>query len=357
MPSDTPTHASPAGPAFDLVTADRPLRAVVVGAGFIGGQWAPELLAHPDTELVGWVDVAEDLARDAAAELGLDGLPVSSSLTAVLDGEEPDFIVNCTVPRAHHDVTVTALKRGVSVLSEKPMSVTLEEARSMVGAADEARRLFAVNQNRRFMPTLVAFRRTVAELGPLGLLTSEFYMPYRGRPFLDELEHPLLQDMAIHLFDAARALSGADPVSVYCESFRPAWTWYPGACSATAIFEMTGGLRYTFTGSWSAPGGATSWTGSWRAAGSHGTARWDGNGEPTAEAVQGHVVRPPAPHADPFPGRSRFAGLAEGLEEFVTGLRSGRAPQGECHDNIRSLAMVTAALESVRTGTRVPILA
>ncbi|MEV0233371.1 Gfo/Idh/MocA family oxidoreductase [Nonomuraea sp. NPDC050786] len=341
---------------FDTIGADRPLRGVVVGAGFIGGQWAPELLAHPQTSLAGWVDVDEERARAAAGKLGLDDLPVGASLTAVLDGEEPDFIVNCTVPQAHHDVTVTALRRGVSVLSEKPMAVSLDEARSMVRAADESRRLFAVNQNRRFMPTLVAFRRTVADLGPLGLLTSEFFMPYRNKNFLDTLEHPLLQDMAIHLFDAARAVSGADPVSVYCESFRPSWTWYAGACSATAIFEMTGGLRYTFAGSWSAPGQPTSWTGSWRAAGPRGTALWDGDGHaPTAEAADGQVVRAYAPDSDPFPGRRRFGGLAEGLEEFVTGLRTGRAPQGECHDNIRSLAMVTAALESARTGTRVPI--
>ncbi|WP_433428662.1 Gfo/Idh/MocA family protein [Nonomuraea sp. CA-141351] len=340
---------------FNTVEEDRRLRGVVVGAGFIGGQWAPELLAHPETSLVGWVDVDEERAHAAAGKLGLDDLPVSSSLTAVLDGEEPDFIVNCTVPQAHHDVTVTALRRGVSVLSEKPMAVTLDEARSMVRAADEAERLFAVNQNRRFMPTLVAFRRTVADLGPLGVLTSEFFMPYRGKAFLDTLEHPLLQDMAIHLFDAARAVSGADPVSVYCESFRPSWTWYPGACSATAIFEMTGGLRYTFAGSWSAPGQPTSWTGSWRAAGTRGTARWDGDGHPTAEAAEGQALEAYLPGADPFPDRRRFGGLAEGLEEFVTGLRTGRAPQGECHDNIRSLAMVTAALESARTGTRVAI--
>ncbi|MFC4014113.1 Gfo/Idh/MocA family protein [Nonomuraea purpurea] len=342
---------------FDIVEKDRPLRAVVVGAGYIGGEWAPELLAHPGTELVGWVDVVEERARAAAGKLGLDDLPVSTSLTSLLDGQEPDFIVNCTVPQAHHDVTVTALRRGVSVLSEKPMAVTLEEARSMVAAADKARRLFAVNQNRRFMASLVAFRRTVAELGALGLMTSEFFMPYRGPAFLGTLEHPLLQDMAIHLFDAARAVSGADPVSVYCESFRPEWTWYPGACSATAIFEMTGGLRYTFSGSWSAPGQATSWTGSWRASGAHGTVRWDGDNDPTTEAAEGRVLKQYAREADPYTGRrGRFTGLAEGLEEFVTGLRTGRAPQGDCHDNIWSLAMVTAALESARTGTRVPIV-
>ncbi|MEU6728780.1 Gfo/Idh/MocA family oxidoreductase [Nonomuraea wenchangensis] len=341
---------------FATVEADRPLRAVIAGAGFIGGQWAPELLAHPGVELVGWTDVAPERARAAAHALGLDDLPTGASLTSLLDGEEPDFVVNCTVPQAHHEVTVTALRHGVSVLSEKPMAVTLDEARAMVRAADESRRLFAVSQNRRHQRGLVAYRRTVAELGPLGLMTSEFFIPYRGAAFLSTLEHPLLQDMAIHLFDAARAVSGADPVSVYCESFRPAWTWYPGACSATAIFEMTGGLRYTFTGSWSAPGLPTSWTGSWRATGPRGTALWDGDGDPVAEPAKGEVVRAHKREDDPYPERRRrFGGLAEGLEEFVTGLRTGRAPQGECHDNIRSLAMVTAALESARTGMRTPV--
>ncbi|MGN9784039.1 Gfo/Idh/MocA family protein [Nonomuraea sp. ZG12] len=340
---------------FDTVDTDRPLRGVLVGAGFIGGQWAPELLAHPGTRLVGWVDVRPERARAAAAGLGLTGLPVGASLTALLDGEEPDFIVNCTVPEAHHEVTVTALERGVSVLSEKPMAVTLGEAKSMIAAADRARRLFMVNQNRRYMPALAAYRRTVADLGELGLLASEFLMPYKGAEFLSSLEHPLLQDMAIHLFDAARAVSGADPVSVYCESFRPPWTWYPGACSAMAIFEMTGGLRYSFTGSWSAPGLPTSWTGSWRASGTRGTALWDGQDAITVGAAWGESLKPAEPEPDPYPERRRYTGLAEGLAEFVTALRTGDRPQGECHDNLRSLAMVTAALESARTGNRVPI--
>ncbi|WP_336206240.1 Gfo/Idh/MocA family protein [Nonomuraea sp. LPB2021202275-12-8] len=340
---------------FDTVDEDRPLRGVVVGAGFIGGQWAPELLANPATRLVGWVDVEPERARASAAKLGLAGLPTGPSLTSLLDGEEPDFVVNCTVPDAHYEVTVAALERGVSVLSEKPMAVSLDEARGMVAAADRARRLFMVNQNRRYMPALVAYRRTVADLGALGMLASEFLMPYRGADFLSTLEHPLLQDMAIHLFDAARAVSGADPVAVYCESFRPPWTWYPGACSAVAIFEMTGGLRYTFTGSWSAPGLPSSWTGSWRASGSRGTALWDGEAAITVGAARGESLKPGEPEPDPHPGRRRFTGLAEGLAEFVAGLRTGSPPQGECHDNLRSLAMVTAALESARTGSRVPV--
>ena len=42
--------------------------------------------------------------------------------------------------------------------------------------------------------------------------------------------------MAIHLFDAARALTGADPVSVYCDSYNPPWSWYEGPAAAAAVF-------------------------------------------------------------------------------------------------------------------------
>src|SRR5205814_1591110 len=77
--------------------------------------------------------------------------------------------------------------------------------------------------------------------------------------FRDQMTSPLLLDMAIHTFDAARYLSQADPVSVYCEEFNPAWSWYQGNASASAIFELSGGLQYTYRGSRCAEGVPTSW--------------------------------------------------------------------------------------------------
>ena len=52
----------------------------------------------------------------------------------MLDRVRPDFIVNVTAPGAHHDVTIAALERGVSVLREKPMAATPAEALEMVAA-------------------------------------------------------------------------------------------------------------------------------------------------------------------------------------------------------------------------------
>lgn len=48
-------------------------------------------------------------------------------------------------------------------------------------------------------------------------------------------------------------------------------------------------------------------------------------------------------------------GIAGALLDLVAAFRSGRAPMTECHDNIKSLAMVMSALDASRTGRRVAI--
>ena len=65
--------------------------------------------------------------------------------------------------------------------------------------------------------------------------------------------------MAIHTFDMARFISGADPVAVYCKEWNPSGSWYDHDASAIAIFEMTGGIVYTYRGSWCAEGLNTTW--------------------------------------------------------------------------------------------------
>jgi predicted dehydrogenase len=295
------------------------LRGVVVGAGYLGPFWARELVESPETELVGWVDLDAARVRAAAEAARLDGLPTGDSLGRMLADQEPDFVVNVTAPGAHHPVTLAALGHGAAVLSEKPMATSLAEAREMVAAAEAAGRLLMISQNRRYMPELRAFRENVRELGTLSSIGCEFFRHHKedAAEFLLGFPQPLLLDMAIHLFDAARAITGADPVSVYCESYNPPWSWYAGPAAAVAVFEMTGALRFSFTGNWAAPGNATSWTGAWRVVGEHGTATWDGE------------------EADPRPP-DRFLGLEGALADFVDALRTGAAPPGRSRTRARA---------------------
>ena len=51
----------------------------------------------------------------------------------------------------------------------------------------------------------------------------------------------------------------------------------------------------------------------------------------------------------------KYADMHGALREMLAFLRTGKTPQTECHDNIKSLAMVFAAIESSRKGRRVPV--
>ncbi|MGH2442187.1 MAG: Gfo/Idh/MocA family protein, partial [Chloroflexota bacterium] len=167
---------------------------------------------------------------------------------------------------------------------------------------------------------------------------------------------PLLQDMAIHTFDAARYLCGADPVSVYCEHFNPPWSWYPGHACATALFDMTGGLKYTYRGCWTNQGFDTAWEAEWRAIGPHGTVLWDGLSAPRAEIGGEPGTFPIDIMRETEALDPAMATWLEGsLLAFIDGMDSGRAPMGECHDNLKSLAMVFGAVESAVTGQRIQI--
>lgn len=329
-------------------------RALLVGAGSMGKAWARAIRSNDSVTLAGWVDLDRERVESGVKELDLGDVAVDTQLGTALDRLDPDLVVDVAIPEAHHEITVTCLERGVPVLGEKPMAPTLAEARDLVNCSDRTGTLFVVSQNRRYNTGLAAFRTLIAEyLGEVGQLNAEFYRSPHFGGFREEMASPLLVDMAIHTFDAARYLTGADPLSVTCTEFNPSWSWFRGNASALAEFEFSGGLHFSYQGSWCAQGLETSWDASWRAVGSYGSAAWDGTGSPSAEVVSGsdeHLHRVDGP-AVVLPG----SGIDGSLADFLAALAGGPAPMGECHDNIKSLAMVMAALESSREGRRIEV--
>jgi predicted dehydrogenase len=326
-----------------------PVRVILVGAGAMGRNWLGVLGASPDVELVGLVDLDLDLAQRVVADAGLDGVVVGADLVEVASATHAQAVVNVTVPVAHYPVNTQALFAGLPVLCEKPIAPTVSQALALAAAAEASGQLLMTSQSRRYYRALSQLRLTLPTIGDLGIVTTEFYRAPHFGGFRDEMAQPLLVDMAIHAFDAARYLLGADPTSVYCETFNPEWSWYQGDAAAFATFEFEGGVRYLFNGSWCSGGLQTSWNGNWRLSGSAGTASWDGERAPVIENLDGGA-RPAVEVAD-FGGEE----IAGALAEFVATIRSGETPSGEVHSNVLSLAMVEAAVQSAERGVRVVI--
>ncbi len=332
-------------------------KALLAGAGSMGRAWARNLAACDRAVLAGWVDWRPEAAEQAVVELGLSAVETFQDIEAGLAAVKPDFVVDVTSPESHHAITLASLAAGIPVLGEKPMAISMEQAREMVAASERSGKLYMVSQSRRYDPRIRAFRKLVAKhVGPPGILNSDFYIGAHFGGFRDEMDSPLLLDMAIHTFDAARFISDCDPVAVYCDEFNPSWSWYAGNACATAVFEMTGGLRYTYRGSWCSEGLHTAWEAEWRAVGPRGTAAWDG-----AEGVRAEAVMAPGGFFSEFrklePENEEPVkpGIEGSLEEFLNALETGATPLGECHDNIKSLAMVFGAIESAARRQRVEI--
>jgi predicted dehydrogenase len=317
-----------------------PLRVVIVGAGTMGRLWLATVAASPEVTLAGLADLDVGLARATADAAGLPDLPVGVDAVGLARRSGAHALINVTVPEAHHPVTTAALFAGLPVLGEKPVAENVGRALSLAAAAEVTGELFMVSQSRRWNPQLAALRAMTARLGAIGSVHTAFFRSERFGGFRDRMAQPLLVDMAIHAFDSARFLLRAEPVTAYCQSYNPPWSWYDGDANATVVFEMAGGTRYVYTGSWCSPGDVTSWNGTWRVSGEKGTALWDGDHQPVLDAeVDADVADGPP-----------YSGIAGALQVFVRALRTGEVPSGEVHENVMSLAMVEAAVRSAASG-------
>lgn len=331
-------------------------RAIVVGAGGISGAWFPALKAEK-VEVAAIVELNLPLAKKKAEQFGIDPV-LSDNLAKTLRTTEADFVVDLTVPDAHCKVTCAALRAGFHVIGEKPMANSMAEARRMVKTAEETGRMYMVSQSRRWDPVHEGLARAVKQ-GRIGVLTTlncDFFKGIHFGGFRDQMDSPLILDMAIHHFDMARLISGKDPVAVYAEEFNPYGSWYRGDVAANCIFEMADGVRFAYRGSWCAEGFQTSWNGNWRVIGERGTILFENDVPPRGQVVAGSTgnVRPTRDIAIPLP-KMPATQMHGGLREMLRFLRTGTIPQTECHDNIKSLAMVFGAMESSRKRKRIEV--
>ena len=339
-------------------------RAVLAGCGSMARGWVKALREEPDligrVDLVGLVDIDPKAAEALRDAFSLSDIALGTDLATVLAATRPDLLFDVVIPAARADVVATGLRHGCHVLSEKPMATTMQDARDLVQRAAETGKSHAVMQNRRYNKGVRRIRRLV-ESGALGTLTAihaDFFVGAHFGGFREQMQNVLLVDMAIHTFDAARFMSGKLPLAVYCHETNPVGSWNAHGAAATAIFEMGDGVTFTYRGSWVAEGGRTSWDSAWRITGTKGTLLWDGEDQFAANVIAGDdgFFRPLATLDVPPPDDdSQTRGHASVIAAFLTALESNRPPETVGSDNIKSLAMVFAAIESAKSRSRVEI--
>jgi len=329
----------------------------VAGCGSMSETWIEYALERDDAEIVALVDIKNENALRMSEQFNLK-CPVYTDLAKAIPETGANLVFDVTIPESHKNIVTTALSLGCDVMGEKPMASSMEEAAEMVKKVEKTGKSYAVMQNRRYDKRIRALKEIVdsGEIGKIGFIGADFFIGAHFGGFRDIMDSPLILDMAIHTFDQARFIAGQDPVSVYCHEFNMPGSWYKGNASAVCIFEFTDGSVFNYRGSWSAEGVPTSWESEWRVIGSKGTAIWDGHKAPYYDVVipaEGHKFMNEYKRIEKelnWQGREGHYGC---LDEMFEALIEGRKAETDCHDNIKSMAMVFAAIESAKKGEKI----
>ncbi|HVM30890.1 MAG TPA: Gfo/Idh/MocA family oxidoreductase [Candidatus Limnocylindrales bacterium] len=158
-------------------TPGRPLRVGIVGAGLIAQvahlPYLRELSDRFDT-----VALCDIVPETAAAVAQRHGVPHVFTDWRQMLAHPLDAVIVLTTS-SHAPIAVEAARRGLHVLVEKPMCLSVEEGRQMVAAADEAGVALMVGYNKRYDPAYERFRELVGELSDRRFLrVTTFEAPY-----------------------------------------------------------------------------------------------------------------------------------------------------------------------------------
>jgi predicted dehydrogenase len=142
-----------------------PFRVGVVGTGFGATVHVPAFTQAPDFEVVAITSRRRENAERVAEEHGIGW--AGDDYRAMLKEAPLDVVSIATPGGLHHEIAVAAAEAGKHVLSEKPFTTSLTQAKAMLAAVEKAGVGHAVNHEFRMIPARQAFRRMVAE-GYLG---------------------------------------------------------------------------------------------------------------------------------------------------------------------------------------------
>lgn len=141
---------------------NQPLRLGIVGCGRVvekyhlpalkrSRAWTLAAVCDPSPQRRRWVQSA------------VPGVPTFERPGEMFGAEMLDAVLVATPPTTHFTLSVQALEKGLHVLVEKPMSLSVEEAHLMLQAAGQASKLLLVGFNRRFHPTYTQLRAKLSE--------------------------------------------------------------------------------------------------------------------------------------------------------------------------------------------------
>ena len=330
-----------------------------VGLGGWGSSWATNIVAkNKDVETVAWVEIDAETLQQVQQRLGLPQERCFTSLEDALAATQAEAVLITASLPGHVPSARAALQAGKHVLLEKPFAPSVAQAQELVDLAEERGKLLMISQNYRYAPVVRTATKLVQEqaIGQVGTVNIDFRRYDNIQPFEEHRHYkiwePLLVDMSIHHFDLMRLVIGQEPRQVVCKTWNPSWSKYVEPASGAITITFDGGAVVSYRGSWVSMGPQTNWTGDWHMEGEKGELIWSCRGDQPE-----YVTLRPLNKAASDIELPKLADIdrAGSLAAFVQAIQTNSVPETSGRDNLKTLALMFAAIESAKTGLPVDI--
>lgn len=249
------------------------------------------------------------------------------------------------------------------ILAQKPLALSLDEARALRDEARAAGKILSVNQNMRYDQSMQVLKQLLDRdaLGTPVFAQIDMHAIPHWQSFLEGYDRLTLSNMSVHHLDVLRFLFG-DPSEVTCVTRTDPRTTFAHSDGivATTLRFPSGLLALSLEDVWSGPrakGYDDDQHIRWRVEGTEGVARGT-IGWPTGAAsilsyasqreTGGEWVTPEwqtmwFPHA--------FIGV---MAQLQWAIHSGEPPALNVADNVRTMVLVEAAYRSIDQARTVP---
>lgn len=181
------------------------VRIGVIGAGIMGQNHARVLAELPNVELVGIADPDRSNAMKVAKALGCEAVADHKSLIDL----GVDAVSIAAPTHLHHEIALEVIAAGKHLLVEKPIATTVEEGRTIVGAAKRAGVTLMIGHVERFNPAVEAIKKAIKGENILSVAIT------RVGPFPPRMSNVgVVIDLAVHDIDLIRWFTESEIVEV-----------------------------------------------------------------------------------------------------------------------------------------------
>ena len=149
------------------IDLSKKIKVGIIGTGWIAEAHVNAYKKCPDVEIIAAADLIPGKAEAFCKANGLENIKFYPSHKELIDEAGVDAVSVCTYNATHAECTIYALDHGVSVLLEKPMCVTLDEAVEICRAEKRNNAVLSIGFQPRFDENMKMLKK-ICQSGELG---------------------------------------------------------------------------------------------------------------------------------------------------------------------------------------------